>query len=460
MVESEPATATENEIYGLPRTLVGDARAAIEAEDAGTLTELVADLHPADTAALIETLSARERSALVALVPGLVDGDVLSELTDSLRDDIVERLPRADLAEAVRGLDSDDMVDLVETLDEDVQEMVLSALPASERMVVEKALAFPEGSAGRLMQVEVVRVPEDWTVGEASAFLRASHDLPDQFYHVLLVDARMRPVGYCTLGRILSSPVQTKLKDITEDSFRTFHVLAEEEEVARAFNRYHLIPAPIVDDAERLVGVVTIDDAVRILDEELEEDMLSLAGVGGDSSVTDSVVDTVKSRIPWLAVNLGTAILASFIIGLFEDAIAQIVALAVLMPIVASMGGAAGTQGLTVAVRALATKELTGANAWRIIGRELLVGLVNGAVFSVLICAVSWYRFGDLMIGVVIGMAMILNLVAAAAAGVLIPIALDKAKVDPAIASGPFVTTVTDIIGFFAFLGLAVLILL
>lgn len=449
-----------DDVFGLTATVVADVRAAVDAGDGNALSALVQPLHPADIADLIEKLAPRERRALSLLAPGLIDGEVLSELTEGLRDEVVGLLAPGELAQAVRELDSDDVVDLVETLDEDAQESVLAALTAPERAQIEKALAYPEYSAGRLMQAEVVRAPEHWTVADATVYLRSAAMLPDQFYHVVLVDPRMKPVGYCTLGRILSSPGTTRLRDITEDSFRTFHVEDPEGEVARAFNQYHLISAPVVDDADRLVGVITIDDAVRVLDEEHEEDMLSLAGVGGEANVTDRAIDTVRSRAPWLAVNLVTAILASMVIGLFSSAIEQVVALAVLMPIVASMGGAAGTQGLTVAVRALATRELTVSNAGRVILRELAVGLFNGAMFALVIGLVSWFRFGDPVLGVVIGLAMILNLIAAAGAGVMIPIALDRLKIDPAIASGPFVTTVTDIVGFFAFLGLAAVILL
>lgn len=460
MADSDTIAEEEDEVFGLSRTTLAEVRDALEAGDEGRVAELAGDLHPADLADLVEHLPARERRELVALVPGLVDGDVLSELAEGLRDEIISLLGPGELAQAVQELDSDDVVDLVETLDEEGQESVLAALAAPERVQVEKALAYPEGSAGRLMQVEMVRAPEHWTVAEATLHLRGADELPGQFYHVVLVDPRMKPVGYCTLGRILSSPAGTRLRDITEDSFRVFHVLDEEEEVARAFHRYHLISAPVVDDNDRLVGTITIDDAVRILDEEHEEDMLGLGGVAGDSGISASAFEILRGRAPWLGVNLVSAVLASMVIGLFEDAIHQLVALAVLMPIVASMGGAAGTQGLTVAVRALATRDLTVANAGRVILRELAVGLMNGLVFAVMIGLVSWWRFDDWVLGLVIGLAMVVNLLVAAGAGVLVPVVLDRLRIDPAIASGPFVTTVTDIVGFFAFLALAVVIML
>ena len=324
---------------------------------------------------------------------------------------------------------------------------------------MEKALKYPEESAGRLMQVQVVRAPEHWTVGQAIDYLRSDVVLPDQFYHVILVDPRMFPVAYVTLGRLLSSRRDTRLRDITEDSFRTFHVEDDEGSVAYAFNQYHLISAPVVDDSERLVGVITIDDAMVVLDEEHEEDILRLAGVG-EGTLSDTVLETTRQRLPWLAVNLATAILASLVISLFEATISGLVALAVLMPIVASMGGNAGTQSLTVAVRAITTRDPSVSNLWRVVRREAAVGLVNGAVFAVVMGLVGWVWFGAPMLGVVIAAAMVINLLVAGLAGIAIPVVLDRYGIDPALASGTFVTTVTDVVGFFAFLGLASVILL
>ena len=336
---------------------------------------------------------------------------------------------------------------------------MLDALGDADRVAVEQALSYPEESAGRLMQREVVRAPAHWDVGQTIDFLRAEEDLPEQFYHVILVDPRMKPVGYVTLGKLLGAPRAVKLTDITEGSFRIIPATQPEEEVAYAFNQYHLISAPVADEDGRLVGVITIDDAMVVLDEEHEEDILRLAGVG-EGSLSDKVIDTTKRRFPWLAVNLVTAILASLVIAQFEDIIAQFVALAVLMPIVASMGGNAGTQSLTVAVRAIATKDLTGSNVWRVIRREVLVGLVNGAIFAVVMGIVGVIWFGSPMLGVVIAVAMIINLVMAGLAGTVIPVVLEKLGIDPALASGAFVTTVTDVVGFFAFLGLAAIVLL
>jgi magnesium transporter len=364
------------------------------------------------------------------------------------------------LAEAVRDLETDDVVDLIEDLDEPQQEVILDALEDSDRAAVEQSLNYPEFSAGRLMQREVVMAPEHWTVGEAIDHLRNSDHLPDQFYHVILVDPKLRPVGNVTLGRLMSSAREVRLKEIIEEIFEPIPVTQDEGEVAYAFNQYHLISAPVVDEDNRLVGVITIDDAMAVLDEENEEDILRLAGVDEESSLGDRIIDTTKRRFPWLAVNLVTSVLASLVIAQFEEAIAQLVALAVVMPIVASMGGNAGTQSLTVAVRALATKDLTGSNLARVIRREVAVGLVNGLAFAVIMGVIGILWFGSPALGAVIAAAMVINLVVAGLAGIAIPVLLEKAGVDPALASGAFVTTVTDVVGFFAFLGLAVVVLL
>ncbi|MGR3468441.1 MAG: magnesium transporter [Shimia sp.] len=455
---SEP-DATPEEGYDLDNRLIPELREAISEADGERITALCTPLHGADLADALEQLDQGPLRRLIELAPDVVDGEVLSELDESLREDVIDALPSAALAEAVRDLDSDDVVDLVEDLEEEQQEAILDALDADDRAVVEESLSYPDESAGRLMQREVVRAPAHWTVGEAIDYLRASEDLPEQFYHVVLVDPRMRPTGYVTLGRLLGARREVRLADITEDSFRTIPVDQDEEEVAYAFNQYHLISAPVVDDDGRLVGIITIDDAMIVLGEEAEEDLLRLAGVG-EGSLTDKVINTTKARFPWLAVNLVTAILASLVIALFEDAIATVVALAVLMPIVASMGGNAATQSLTVAVRAIATKDLTGSNLWRVIRREALVGLVNGLIFAVVMAIVGVIWFGSPMLGAVIAVAMVINLVVAGLAGTVIPVALEKLGVDPALASGAFVTTVTDVVGFFAFLGLAAMVLL
>ncbi|MEN8841403.1 MAG: magnesium transporter [Octadecabacter sp.] len=445
---------------GLPRNLVTMVIDAVDLGDAEAVDALLDPLHAADIADLYEQIDQRDRAALLRLWQGGMDGDILSELGDDLREEVINALGPIELAEAVRDLESDDVVDLVEDLDEEQQWQVLDALEAGDRVAVEKALAYPEDSAGRLMQVEVVRAPSHWTVGETIDYLRASDDLPEQFYHVVLVDPRMKPVGYVALGRLLGTPRPIHLTELAEDGFRTFRVDQDEEDVAYAFNQYHLISAPVVDEDDRLVGVITIDDAMIVLDDEHDEDILRLAGVDAESNLTDKVIATTKRRFPWLAVNLVTAIFASLVISMFEDTIATLVALAVLMPIVASMGGNAGTQSLTVAVRSIATKDLTGANVWRVIRREVLVGLVNGVIFAVAMGLIGWVWFSQPMLGVVIALAMVINMVVAGLAGTGIPVLLAKMGIDPALASGAFVTTVTDVVGFFAFLGLAAMLLL
>ena len=449
----------EEDAYALDRAVVTAILEAVEHGDAGTLTDLMEPLHPADIADLLEQIGGEQRNRLVHLYDREFDGEILSELDEGIREEVVALLRPQVLAEAVRELETDDVVDLLEDLDAPQQEAILEALEDADRIAVRQALSYPEYSAGRLMQREVVVAPEHWKVGDAIDFLRTAEDLPDQFYHVILVNPRMEPIGYITLGRLLSTKRDTSLKEITEDSFRTFDVAEEEADVAYAFNQYHLISAPVVDETGRLAGVITIDDAMNVLDEEHEEDILRLAGVG-ESSLSDKVIETTRQRFPWLFVNLVTAIIASMVIALFEDTIAQFVALAVLMPIVASMGGNAGTQSLTVAVRAIATRDLTGSNVWRVIRREVLVGLVNGMIFAVIMGIVGVFWFSTPMLGVVIGVAMVINLVVAGLAGIVVPVILERLEIDPALASGAFVTTVTDVVGFFAFLGLAAMLLL
>ena len=442
------------------RELLDRIDAAIEAGDTALLNSLLEPMHGADIADIIERLAPAERRAFLTLYSGEIDGEILSEIDDSIRDEVIEQLPPEVVAEAVREMDSDDVVDLVEDMDEPERQEILAALDATDRAAVQQSLAYPEYSAGRLMQSEVVTAPEHWTVGEAIAFLQSEDWLPEQFYHIVLVDPRRHPIGYVTLGRLLASAHSTTLRDLTEDSFRTISAFADEGDVAYVFNQYHLISAPVVDRDDRLVGVITIDDAMSVLDEEHEEDILRLAGVGDESSLNDSVMQTARQRVPWLATNILTAVAAASVIGLFESSIAQLVALAVLMPIVASMGGNAGTQTLTVAVRGLATKGLTKDNSVRVIRREVLVGILNGAIFGLAIGTVTYLWFGNFGLGAVIGLAMIINLTIAALAGILVPLTLEKMGADPALASPTFVTTVTDVVGFFAFLGLATVILL
>ena len=446
-----------------PATLEATLDAALDAArsgDAARVEALLDPVHPADVADLLEQVSETDREALLAMGSAVIDGEVLSEISDAIRQDVLDALPDEVVAEALRELDSDDLVDIVEDLEAEDQGRLLGAMDAADRVAVEQALAWPEYSSGRLMQRELVVAPEHWTVGEAIDYLRGADHLPDQFYHVILVDPRMTPVGYVTLGRVLSSGRDVALKAITEDSFRTVRATEEEAEVAYIFNQYHLISCPVVDGSGRLVGVITIDDAMNVLDEEHEEDMLRLADVGEEASVSDGPVETVKQRLPWLVVNLFTASLSALVISQFQSTIATLVALAALMPIVASTGGIAGTQSLAVAVRALAARDLNSSNARRVVRRELFAGLLNGLGLALILGSAGALIFGDIRIGFVLGIAMIANQIVAALGGVLVPLTLDKLGLDPALASGTFVTTMTDVMGFFAFLGLATVILL
>ena len=458
--QPEPEVDREDDdAYALDPQVIARIMYAVDAGDRDLLWQEMEPLHAADIADLLEQTNAFDRRRLIELYGPEFDGELLSELDESIREDVINILHPEVLADAVRELDSDDVVDLVEDLEDHQQEAILEALEDSDRIAVKLSLNYPEYSAGRLMQREVVMAPEHWNVGEAIDFLRDQDDLPEQFYHIILVDPRLKPIGNVTLGMLMGSRREVLLKSIMEETFQTIPVTQDEGDVAYAFNQYHLISAPVVDENDRLVGVITIDDAMVVMDEEHEEDIMRLAGVG-EGGLNDNIVDTTKQRFPWLAVNLVTAILASMVIAQFEATIAQFVALAVLMPIVASMGGNAGTQSLTVAVRAIATKDLTGRNVWRVIRREALVGLVNGVIFAVVMGVIGVMWFGGPELGYVLGAAMVINLIVAGFAGTAIPVMLERMGIDPALASGAFVTTVTDVVGFFAFLGLAAWVLL
>ena len=423
------------------------------------LTEVLEPLHPADIADIIEQLNTTDRARFIRLYDTEFYGDILSEIDEHIREEVIAELKPDVLAEAVRDLESDDVVDIVEDLEEEQKETILDALEEGDRVAVQSLLSYPEQSAGRLMQREVVMAPEHWSVGMAIDFLRNDANLPEQFYHIVLVDPRLHPVGNVSLGKLMSSKRSVLLREIIEDVFQVIPADQDEADVAYAFNQYHLISAPVVDMENRVVGVITIDDAMVVLDEELEEDIMLLAGVG-DSSVSDTIIETVRGRLPWLAVNLATAILASIVIAQFEATIAQFVALAILMPIIASMGGNAATQSLTVAVRAIATKDISSTNIGRVIRREVGVGILTGLIFAVSMGLIGVFWFGTAMLGVVIAISMLINLVVANLAGTTIPVILEKLGIDPALASGAFVTTVTDVVGFFAFLSIAGILLL
>jgi len=443
----------------LNRETVERVLAAVESDDHDALVAILDELHPADIADLLEQVSRGERKALITLWGVKLDGAVLSELEEGVRDEIVAELPDHVLAQAVQELETDDVVYLAEDMDEPQQERILRLLDDVDRAAVEQSLKYDEYSAGRLMQREVVVAPEHWTVGNAIDFLRSEEWLPESFYDLIIVSPQMHPIGTVSLGRLMGSARKTRLKELMDEDFRTFRVDQSQEDVAYAFNKYHLISAPVIDGDGRLAGVITIDDAMEALEEETEEDLRLLAGVG-DEELSDGVFTIARARFLWLVVNLCTAILAASVIGAFSETIQVHVALAALMPIVASMGGNAGTQTLTVAVRALATRKLTASNMARVIGREGVVGLLNGLGFALVMGVLSAVYFSDPTIGLVIGCAITGNMLVAGFAGVLVPVGLEKLGVDPALASGTFVTTMTDVFGFFAFLGLATLMLM
>ncbi len=453
-------TEADDGAYALNAATVDAIMAAVEVGSQDRLVELLEHLHEADIADLLEQIGEHERRRLLHLWGKELDGSVLSELEEGIRDEILREIDEEVLHAAVSEMDTDDVVYLVEDLDEDRQERLLDALEDVDRAAVEASLQYDEDSAGRLMQREVVRGPEHWTVGDAIDFMRAADDLPEDFYDIILVDPRMHPVGTVSLGKIMANPRDRTLKDLEDETLHVIRADQSQADVAYAFNQYHLVSAPVVDEDGRLVGMITIDDAMDVLEDEAEEDIQRLAGLSGEEAVTDGIMATTVARFPWLAVNLLTAIAASGVIALFTDTIEAIVALAVLMPIVASMGGNAGTQSLTIAVRALATRDLTAANAMRVLRREGTAGLANGAAFAVVIGLAAGFWYQSALLGVVLGIAMVFTMMVAGLAGVLIPLGLEKAKVDPALASGAFVTTVTDVVGFLTFLGLAGIILL
>ena len=439
---------------GLSKDFVGLIREAVERDDTEFLKSATGDLHEADLGELIEALPADDQAKLVRQLGSDFDFTALTELDEAVRVRILEDLPPEAVAKGVSELDSDDAVYILEDLDDPDKAAILNELPFPDRVQLQRSLDYPEESAGRRMQTDFIAVPPFWTVGQTIDYLREAEDLPDEFYEIFVIDAGFHLLGTVPLSHLMRTRRPAKISEITGETRHLVEVTDDQEEVAHLFERYNLVSAAVVDDAERLVGVMTIDDIVDVIREEADEDFKLMAGVG-DEEVSDSIISALRSRFPWLVVNLATAILASLVIGLFDATIAQMVALAVLMPIVASMGGNAGTQTMTIAVRALATRDLDFYNARRLIGRETVVGFLNGMLFALLVGIAAGAWFENIQLGGVIAMAMLVNMLVAGLAGILIPLGLDKLNIDPAIASGVFVTTVTDVVGFFAFLGFA-----
>jgi magnesium transporter len=431
--------------------------AAVESGEAERVRVLAGDLHEADLAALVEALSQDERPRLIELMGADFDFAALTEVDVNIRDEILEELPTSTLAEGMRDLEADDAVVLLEDLDKEDQQEILEALPAIERVALQRSLDYPDGSAGRLMQTTLVTAPPFWTAGQMIDRLReaSEEDLPSSFFEVFIVDPGHRLLGNVFLDVLLRAKGSGRLEELMDPDRRRVLVSEDRGEVARLFQRYNFVSLPVVDEADRLVGVVTIDDIVDVISEEADEEVKALGGVSVRENLSDNVWWTTKSRFLWLFVNLITAFVASSVLGLFEGQLQKMVALAVLAPIVASQGGNAATQTMTVVVRALATRELSRFNRLRVVAREMLVGTLNGAIFGLItgLAAALWFGLSGL--GVVIALAMLTNLIAGALGGILVPIVLDRADVDPAVSSGAFVTTVTDVVGYASFLSIA-----
>ena len=440
----------------LKKDYVRRVQAALEAGEDEQVYNLVEPLHPADIADLFELIDADERLALSRAITDLMGGEVFAELNDHVRELLVESLPAGEVADIAEQLDTDDAVAMLEDLDEQDQQAVLAEMEPEDRAAIETALAFPEESAGRLMSRDFVAVPEHMSVGDLIDFLREGHDLANEFWEVFIVDARHHPIGTCALSWILRTPRHIALADVMTREQALIPVTMDQEEVALRFQKYALISAAVVDSDGRLVGQITVDDVVHIIQEEAGEDVLLLSGAG-DGDINEPIHLTIRTRLTWLVVNLGTAIIAASVVGLFQGAITKFALLAVLMPIVSGMGGNAGTQTLAVIVRALATNQLTSSNTWRMIVREFAIASANGLTLGTLIGSGVGLIFDNPLLGGVIALAMLINNLVAGLAGILVPLTLDRFKIDPAVSSAVFVTMATDVMGFFSFLGLAVL---
>ena len=432
----------------------------IDNNDQTKLNIYISELHNADIADILQNLDPDLRTTLVKNISINFDPEILTYLNDSLRDELVEILDIKQLASNAKTMDVDDALDIVEDLEDSDQVTFLENIEEEDRKLIQEGLKYPEDSAGRLMQRNVVALDNQWNVGQAIDYLRTNKKtLPEDFYEIYLINRSNKVLGTVPLGRLMGSKREIKLNEIKNSKIRTIEAKMDQEEVAYLFNKYGLVSAPVIDENKILLGSITVDDVVEVIEEEREEDILKLGGVG-QTDLYNAVIDTTKSRFSWLFLNLLTALVASIVIGLFQASIEKVVALAVLMPIVASMGGNAGTQTLTVAVRALAVKELTPSNAIKIVFKETFIGSINGIIFAIIISLVSIYWFENTLLGLIIGLAMIINLVVAGFAGIIIPLTLVKIKIDPALASGVILTTITDVLGFLSFLGLATLFLI
>ncbi len=457
-VPEKPAPEVAS-MYGLTPKVEAAIRDCFASQQWRRLRMLMDPLHPADKADLLERISIDEIQILVSQYGNEFDPEILPYLDDNVREDVVEMLEPDVLAASLPELDSDDVVTIAEELEPEELDDALAALPARDRVLVEQSLSYPEDSAGRLMQREMVVVPPFWTVGQTIDYLRSTELDNDDFYLIMVTDTAGHPVGEVRLNKLLCAQRPRRISEIMDTDIRSLPVTMDQEEVALLFRRYGMVTTGVVDNEGRLAGIITLDDIIDVIDEEAEEDLMALAGVS-DASIRTSVLETLRGRTPWLFVNLLTAIAASIVIGFFENTIEKIVALAVLMPIVASMGGNAGTQTITVAVRAIAMREFSPKLAVTFGLRELYVGVINGVLFAGVTALLSYIWFGQADIALLLAVAMFINLIVAALFGTLIPLLLVKSGVDPAVASSVFITTITDVIGFLVFLGLAALYLL
>ena len=447
-------------LYGLTPIVEDAILNAINKKNRISLKKLIEPLHPADQADMLERLSNEKLNIFLNILGRSLDPEVLVYLDHNVQEKVFNILGPKVLAKAIPELHSDDAVEILQELEEKDRNVVIKQLPKADRILVEEALSYPEYSAGRLMQREFLAFPGNWTVGQTIDHMRANpQDEEDSFYSIYIVDPAHRLMGVISLSKLLSAKRPVRLNDLMELKPRNVNVETDQEEVALLFQQYGLVNMPVVDNADRLLGVIIVDDIVDVINEEAEEDLQGLTGVS-DLSITSSFLETAKGRFSWLILNMFTAVLASSVIGLFQEEIEKLVALAVLMPIVASMGGNAGTQTVTVAVRALATRQLNYSNLQKFVLKETWVGMINGFLFALLSIVLAYLWFGDKEIAIIMGLAMIANLLFAGVLGTLIPLTLEKFKIDPAISSSVFLTTATDVIGFFTFLGLSALVIL
>ncbi len=451
--DTQPETQLDRDDHLRPEFVRAVLDAVEQGDDEGARA-LVEPLHPADIADLFELTPQEDRAALARAVTDLLGGDVFAEMNDYVREDLIDALEPHQVADLASELDTDDAVAIIEDMDEDEQRAVLRALDPDDRAAIEEALSYPEESAGRLMQRELIAVPEHWTVGDAIDYLRGHEELTTDFWEIFVVDPAHKPIGTCQLSWMLRTPRGIAMADVMKREQTLIPVDMDQEEVALRFQKYALISAAVVDHGGRLVGMITVDDIVHIISEEAGEDTLRLAGAG-DGDINEPIRLTVRTRFTWLVVNLGTAMVASSVVGLFQGTIASFALLAVLMPIVSGMGGNAGTQTLAVVVRALATNQLTSSNTARMIGREFRIAAANGVMLATLIGCGTYVIFHNQNLSIVIAAAMLTNNIVAGLSGVLVPVTLDKFRIDPAVSSAVFVTTMTDTMGFFSFLGLA-----